>query len=266
MPIPPTGSSLQGRIALVTGSTRSIGRGIAEALLAEGATVVLSGRSDVKGKEALTEIDAGDRAAFHACDSRVQGEIEELVDWTVEQYGRLDIMVNNAGGTHGFAPIHELSDEAWDDALAFNLNAYFYGTRRALRPMLAQQWGRIINISSVEGKQANKPYISHYVTNKHAIHGLTKATAHEYGTQGITCNAICPGAVDTDQMRAAGPAVAAAEGIDYETWLGRYAADSATKRVTRVEEIGAVAAMLASEAGGGLTGTLISVDGGTAQW
>jgi NAD(P)-dependent dehydrogenase (short-subunit alcohol dehydrogenase family) len=266
MSIETAGSRLNGRVAVITGSTRSIGRGIAEAFLAEGATVVLSGRSDVKGKEALDELDAGDRAAFRVCDSRSQADIEGLVDWTVEQYGRLDIMVNNAGGTHGFAPIHELSDEAWDDALAFNLNAYFYGTRRALRPMLAQQWGRIINVSSVEGKQANKPAISHYVTNKHAIHGLTKATAHEYGTQGITCNAICPGAVDTDQMRAVGPQAAAAEGIDYETWLARYATDAATKRVTRVEEIGAVAAMLASNAGGGITGALISVDGGTSQW
>ncbi|MCP2242374.1 SDR family NAD(P)-dependent oxidoreductase [Lentzea aerocolonigenes] len=258
--------SLDGRVAVITGSTRSIGRAIAEAFLADGATVVLSGRSDVKGKQALEELQAGEKAVFHACDSNSQADIEALVDWTVERFGRLDIMVNNVGGTEGFALIHELGDEAWHKALDLNLNAYFYGTRRALKPMLEGGWGRVINISSVEGKQANKPAISHYITNKHAIHGLTKATAFEYGTLGITCNAICPGAVDTDLMRAAGPAAAEAEGISYEEWLGRFAEHAATKKITTVEQIAGVARLLASDAGVGITGTLISVDGGTAQW
>jgi 3-hydroxybutyrate dehydrogenase/3-oxoacyl-[acyl-carrier protein] reductase len=259
-------TTLDGRVAVITGSTRSIGRGIAEALLAQGATVVLSGRSETKGKETLEELQAGDRAVFHPCDASKQADVEGLVDWAAERFGRLDIMVNNAGGTHGFALVHDLSDEAWQDALDFNLNAYFWGTRRALRPMLENGWGRIINISSVEGKRADKPAISHYITNKHAIHGLTKAVAHEYGTLNITCNAICPGAVDTDMMRAVGPAAAEAEGISYEVWLNRYAQDAATKRITTVEEIGAVAALLASDVGGGITGALISVDGGTASW
>ncbi|GAB2862367.1 SDR family NAD(P)-dependent oxidoreductase [Lentzea nigeriaca] len=258
--------SLDGRVAVITGSTRSIGRAIAEAFLADGATVVLSGRSEIKGKQALEELEAGEKAVFHASDSSSQADIEALVDWTVERFGRLDIMVNNVGGTEGFAPVHELSDEAWHKALDLNLNAYFYGTRRALKPMLEGGWGRVINISSVEGKQANKPAISHYITNKHAIHGLTKATAFEYGTLGITCNAICPGAVDTDLMRAAGPAAAEAEGISYEEWLGRFAEHAATKKITTVEQIAGVARLLASDAGAGITGTLISVDGGTAQW
>ncbi|MFE7767728.1 SDR family NAD(P)-dependent oxidoreductase [Streptomyces sp. NPDC057438] len=258
--------SLDGRVAVITGSTRSIGRAIAEGFLADGATVVVSGRSELKGKQALEELDAGDRAVFHPCDANSQEDIENLADFAAERFGRLDIWVNNAGGTSGFAPIHQLSDDAWHDALKLNLNAYFYGTRRALPAMLAAGWGRIINISSVEGKQANKPAISHYITNKHAIHGLTKATAFEYGTQGITCNAICPGAVDTDLMRAAGPAAAEAEGITYEEWLNRFAEHAATKRITTVEQIAAVASLLAGDAGAGITGTLISVDGGTAQW
>ncbi|MDG9706680.1 SDR family NAD(P)-dependent oxidoreductase [Streptomyces sp. DH10] len=258
--------SLDGRVAVITGSTRSIGRAIAEAFLADGATVVISGRSEVKGKQALEEMDAGDRAVFHPCDANSQEDIEGLADFAAERFGRLDIWVNNVGGSSGFAPIHQLSDEAWHNALNLNVNGYFYGTRRALPKMLEGGWGRIINISSVEGKQANKPAISHYITNKHAIHGLTKATAFEYGTQGITCNAICPGAVDTDLMRAAGPTAAEAEGISYEDWLGRFAEHAATKKITTVEQIAAVASLLASEAGAGITGTLISVDGGTAQW
>ena len=102
-------TSLDGRVAVVTGSTRSIGFGIAKAFLASGAAVVLSGRSEAKGKEALTELDAGDRAAFHACDSTRQSDVEGLIDWAVEQFGHVDILVNNAGGSRGFAMLHELS-------------------------------------------------------------------------------------------------------------------------------------------------------------
>jgi len=257
---------LDGRFALITGGTRGIGRGIAEAFLAAGATVMLSGKSVDKGKQALAELGDGSRAAFTACDVRVQAELEGLVDETVEQFGRLDILVNNAGGSDGFAPIHQLSDEAWANALSWNLNAVFRATRRAIPTMLENGWGRIINISSIEGKQANKPMISHYITNKHAINGFTKATAFEYGQQGITCNAICPGAVETDIMREAGSAVAQQYGITYEEFLGGYAKDAAINRLNTVDEVAAMATLLASEIGGGITGALINVDGGTVPY
>ena len=132
--------------------------------------------------------------------------------------------------------------------------------------MLERTWGRIVNISSVEGKQANKPAVSHYITNKHAINGLTKAIAHEYGPLGITCNAICPGAVETDLMKDAGPVVAEQAGITYEQFLDNYAQESAIKRLNTVEEVAAMATLLAGEVGGGITGALLNVDGGTAQW
>ena len=107
-----------------------------------------------------------------------QEDVERLVDVAAERFGRLDILVNNAGGSDGWAlGPRAVSDEAWQNALNWNLNALFWGTRRALRYMLERGWGRIINISSVEGKQANKPAVSHYITNKHAINGLTKAIA-----------------------------------------------------------------------------------------
>jgi NAD(P)-dependent dehydrogenase (short-subunit alcohol dehydrogenase family) len=259
-------TSIDGRVAVITGSTRSIGFGIAKAFVEAGGTVVVSGRSEIKGKEALAELDAGDRAAFRACDSTRQADIEGLIDWTVERFGRLDILVNNAGGSTGFAMVHDLSDEAWRHALDFNLNAYFWGTRRALRPMLEQGFGRIINLSSVEGKQANKAMISHYITNKHAIHGLTKATAFEYAASGITCNAICPGAIETDAMRELGPQVAQVAGITYEQFLDGYAQETPIKRLNTVAEVAAVASLLVSEHGGGINGALISVDGGTAAW
>jgi 3-hydroxybutyrate dehydrogenase len=257
---------LTGRVAVITGGTRGIGRGIAEAFLAAGASVVMGGKSADKGKQALVELGAGDRAEFLACDVRVPGEVEALIDHAEQIFGRVDILVNNAGGSDGFALIHEMSDEAWQNALDWNINAAFRGTRRALRSMLATGWGRIINISSVEGKQANKAMVSHYITNKHALNGLTKVTAFEYGTKGITANAICPGAIETDIMRTAGAQVAESSGITYQQFLDGYAADSAIKRLNTVEEVAAAAVWLASDAGGGVTGALINVDGGTSQW
>jgi NAD(P)-dependent dehydrogenase (short-subunit alcohol dehydrogenase family) len=257
---------LHGRVAVLTQSTRSIGRGIAEAFLAEGASVVVSGRSEDKGKQALAEMGAGDRADFFPCDATMQDQVEALVDFAAERYGRLDIMVNNAGGTSGWALVGDLSDEAWQQALNWNLNACFWGTRRALRYMVDAGWGRIINMSSVESKMANKPMVSHYITNKHAINGLTKATAFEYAQQGITCNAICPGAVETDLMKDVGPLVAQQSGTTYEEFLQSYANESMIKRLNTVEEVAACAVWLASEPGGGVTGAMINVDGGTSPW
>ena len=257
---------LDKRVAVITGGTRGIGRGIAEAFAAQGAAVVLGGKSQAKGEQALAEMGIGDRAMFVSCDVRRQEDVNNLIDQAARRYGSADIMVNNAGGSDRFALVHEMTDEAWQNALDFNLNAVFWGTRRALRYMLERGWGRIINISSVEGKQANKPAVSHYITNKHAINGLTKAVAFEYGTSGVTCNAICPGAIETDTMRELGPQAAAGAGITYQQFLENYAAESAIKRLNTVEEVAAMATLLASDIGGGITGALINVDGGTAQW
>ncbi len=251
----PAHGSLEKRVAVITGGTRGIGRGIAEAFLAQGATVVVSGKSEEKGKRAIEEM-GSDNVHFMQCDVRNQAQIEHLIDETARRFGSVDILVNNAGGTDGWALVHQLSDDAWQNALNWNLNAVFWASRRALGHMLDRKWGRIINISSVEGKQGNK----------HAIHGLTKATAFEYGTQGITCNAICPGAIETDLMKEAGPGAAASAGITYEQFLENYAQESSIKRLNTVEEVAAMASLLATEVGGGITGALLNVDGGTAQW
>jgi 3-hydroxybutyrate dehydrogenase/3-oxoacyl-[acyl-carrier protein] reductase len=257
---------LEKRVAVITGGSRGIGRGIAEAFAAQGAAVVISGKSQAKGEQALDEMGAGDRAMFVQCDVRQQADVNNLIDQAAKRYGGVDVLVNNAGGSDRFALVHEMSDEAWQNALDFNLNAAFWGTRRALRYMLERGFGRIINISSVEGKQANKAAVAHYITNKHALNGLTKAVAFEYGTMGITCNAICPGAIETDTMKELGPQAAASAGITYEQFLENYAQESALKRLNKVEEVAAMATLLASEVGGGITGALINVDGGTAQW
>ncbi len=254
---------LENRVALVTGGTRGIGRGIAEAFLAEGARVVVNGRSPEKGAACLAELAVGDRAHFVAADVREQAGATRAVEETIARYGRIDVLVNNAGGSGGYAPVAELSDEAWRDAMAWILDSAFWATRRALRDMLPRRWGRVINISSVEGKQASKAAVAHYITAKHGLNGFTKAVAFEVGPHGITSNAICPGAVETDLMRDNGPAAAQAAGISYAQFLERYAQESAIKRLNTVEEVAAVAVLLASDAGGGITGALIDVDGGT---
>ena len=256
---------LEGRVAAITGGTRGIGRAIAEAFVREGAKVVINGRSEDKGAQALEEMDAGDAAKFLAGDVKTREGCDALVDYTVEQYGRIDIMVANAGGSSGAAPVAEMTDEAVQDALLWNYWHTFWCMRKSLGYMIPQEWGRIINISSIEGK-AGKPAVSHYVANKHAINGLTKSCAQEVGTLGITVNALCPGAIETDVMKAEGPPAAEAMGMTYQGLLDWFASESAVKRLNEVEDVALVATLLASEAGAGITGSLISVDGGTLPY
>ena len=260
---------LSGRVAAITGGTRGIGRAIAEAFLRDGASVVINGRGVEKGEGAVAEIrrdlDAGDRVLFMAGDACVKDDCERVIDAAVDTYGRIDILVNNAGGSHNNAPVAQLTDEAMEFALTVNLWSTFWSSRRALSHMIPQQWGRIINISSLEGK-VGKAGISSYVTSKHAINGLTKSMAQEVGTLGVTVNALCPGAIETDVMKQEGPGAAAAMGITYEDLLDHFAQEAATKRLMEVEDVAAVAVLLASDLGGGITGSLISIDGGTAPY
>lgn len=256
---------LEGKVAAVTGGTRGIGRAIAEAFLREGANVVINGRSKEKGEQALEELAAGDAAIFIAGDAKVREDCERVVDTAVDHFGRIDIMVNNAGGGSNHAPVAELTDEALDDALRWNLWSTFWCMRRSLQHMIPQRWGRIINISSLEGK-CGKPGVSIYVTAKHAINGLTKSCAHEVGTLGITVNALCPGAIETDTMADEGAKAAETMGLTYQQLLDWFAQESATKRLCESEDVAAVAVLLASDAGAGITGSTISIDGGTAPY
>jgi 3-hydroxybutyrate dehydrogenase len=256
---------LTGRVAAITGGTRGIGRAIAEAFLRDGASVVLNGRDAGKGQRALDEINLGDRVHFVQGDAVDREACERLVDETVAKYGRIDILVNNAGGSADNAPVAELTDEAMDFALKVNLWSTFWCSRRALAHMIPQQWGRIINVSSVEGK-VGKPGLSTYVTAKHAVNGLTKSMAHEVGTMGITVNAVCPGAIETDMMKEEGGKAAESMGMKYQDLLDWFASESAIKRLNEVDDVALVTSLLASEAGAGITGSLISIDGGSAPY
>ncbi len=254
---------LAGRVAVVTGGSRGIGRGVAEALHGAGATVVLSGKSIDKGRAAVEEM-GRDRVHFHAGDARRRADVEALIDFTEASAGPVDILVNNAGGSSGFALIAELSDESWQEAADWILNSTFWASRRVLPGMKHRGWGRIIQISSLESKYYVSPLAGHYATFKAAVNALSRAIAVEYGQYGITSNSICPGAVETDLMKSSGADAAAASGQTYEEFLGHYAQQTLTGRINTVEEIGAVALLLASDLGAGITGTTINVDAGTS--
>jgi NAD(P)-dependent dehydrogenase (short-subunit alcohol dehydrogenase family) len=255
---------LDGKVAAITGGTAGIGRAIAEGFLAEGARVVVNGRNAERGEQVVSELGA-DRAFFSQGDATTKEGVEQAVEAAVEHFGQIDIMVNNAGGAKRLAPLVDLYDEDWDLVMKWNLYSTFWGTRAALRHMLPRNYGRIINISSVEGKHG-KPVLTAYVAAKHAINGLTKAVAKEVGTQGVTVNAICPGLVITDIIRDNGPATAEAMGITFDEMVGLFAAESAIKRPNTVDEVAAVAVLLASDVGAGITGAIYSVDGGTAAY
>ena len=257
---------LEGKVAVITASTRSIGRAIAETYLAEGAKVVVSGRSEEKGAAALEEMNAGNNATFIACDATKQEDVEGLIDGTVDHFGKIDIAVLNAGGILDAAPVVDMTDESWNCTLNLNLNHTFWGMRRALQHMIPQEDGRIIAISSVEGKMKVET-CSHYTATKHAINGLVKAAAHEVGTMGVTINAILPGFVKTDLFYETAPQTAEALGMDsLDEVADMFSQGSAIKKPNTVEQVAAAALMFARDEARNLTACLFPVDGGTMPY
>lgn len=257
---------LEGIVAIVTGGTRGIGEGIVEAYLREGARVAFSGRSADRGQEFSDQLALPDHALFVAGDATRRADVETLIDTAAERFGHVDVLVNNAGGADNHAPVADLTDDAMELALKWNLWSTFYGMRHVLKNYLIPQGsGRIINISSVEGKEG-KAGIATYVTAKHAVHGLTKSCAQEVGTMGITVNAICPGMIETHSVMTQGRSAAEAAGMSYEAFTEMFTSSAAIKRFNTVEEVAAMAVLLASPGGSGITGAMLSVDGGTASY
>ena len=257
--------TLEGKVAAITGGTAGIGFGIAAAFLREGARVALMARSADKGQAALERLRAGENCIFIAGDATSQGDVEAFIDGTSGHFGQLDILVNNAGGAYDLQPLPSLTPETFDHTMKWNVYSTYWASHRAVAGMVQRGWGRIINISSVEGK-VGKPAFAAYSTAKHAINGFTKAAAQDLGTLGVTINAICPGLVITDIVRENGPATAEAMGLTFDEMVDLFAQESAIKRPNTVEEVASMAVFLASEAGGGVTGQALSVDGGTAQY
>jgi 3-hydroxybutyrate dehydrogenase len=260
-----TARPLQGRRALVTGSTSGIGLAVARALAAQGADVVLNGFGDaqeIAREQAQIASEFSVRAAFSGADMSSPEAIGQMFDQiAAEDAGRLDILVNNAGVQH-VAPIAEFPPAQWDRILGINLTAAFHTMRRAIPLMRAGGFGRIVNIASAHGLVAS-PFKSAYVAAKHGLIGLTKTAALETAEEPITCNAICPGYVFTPLVEAQIADQARAHGIAREAVIRDVLlAQQPNKRFASVEEIGAVVAFLCGEAAASITGAAIPVDGG----
>src|SRR3954447_2212988 len=260
--------ALAGKLALVTGSTSGIGLGIARALAAAGADIVLNGLGVAAELDRTREQIAakfGVKVSFSPADMTRPNSIAEMIAATVAQAGRLDILINNAGIQH-VAPVEQFPVEKWDQILAINLSSAFHAIRGALPGMKTRKWGRIVNIASAHGLVAS-PFKSAYVAAKHGLVGLTKTVALETAGTGITCNAICPGYVLTPLVEKQIEDHVLARGIAREEAINNVILErQPSKAFVNMDEIAALAVFLAGDLAASITGAAYSIDGGwTAQ-
>jgi 3-hydroxybutyrate dehydrogenase len=259
---------LNGKSAVITGSTSGIGLGIARALAAQGCHIMLNGFGDEAAIEencAALEKAHGIKAGYHGADLTKPEEIGGLIDAAVKQLGSVDVLVNNAGIQHT-APVDEFPPDRWDAIIAVNLSAAFHAIRHGLSHMKKKRWGRIINTASVHGLVASVNKAA-YVAAKHGLVGLTKVVALETAGSGITCNALCPGWTRTEMIEPQLVARANELGVDVEE-AGRVlvAEKQPSKQFVTVEQLGQLVVFLCSDAAVQITGIAIPVDGGwTAQ-
>ena len=246
--------NLTGKVALVTGASRGIGRRIAVTLAGYGATVIVNyNGSQAKAEEVVTEIEVnGGHAEAIQCNVAEFDEAKELIDKVVKSYGRLDILVNNAGITKDNL-ILKMSEEDFDAVLSTNLKGAFNCVKHVARQMLKQRSGRIINISSVSGVMGNAGQ-ANYCASKAGVIGLTKSVARELGSRGITSNAVAPGFIETEMT--------AVLSDDVKKSMGE---QIPLKRFGQTKDIAETVAFLASDLAGYITGQGIQVDGGMAM-
>ncbi len=256
--------SLKGKIALVTGSTSGIGLGIARALAAEGADIMMNGFGDageIAALQAALAAEFGVRAGYCGADIGRAEACADMVAQTQAELGGLDILVNNAG-VQFVSDIADFPIAQWDRIVSINLSGAFYAMRAAIPAMTAKGWGRIINIASAHGLVGSAQK-SAYVAAKHGIIGLTKVAAIELANAGVTCNAICPGWVLTPLVEKQLADRAAKDGTDIETVKGEFLAEKQPMhQFSTPEQIGAAAVFLCSGGARTITGISLSVDGG----
>ncbi len=245
-------NQLSNKIALITGATSGIGRATALAFAAEGAKVVVAGRRESEGNQVVAEIIAnGGEAIFVQTDVSIEAQAENAVNQTVEKFGRLDILFNNAGieGTFG-SPLHEAGVDAYDDVFNINVRGLLFVQKYAVRAMLQTGGGSVVNTTSVAGL-VGFPGAGVYDASKHAVEGITKSAALELAKLGVRVNAVAPGAVQTEMVdRAFG------EQKDYVAGMHPIG------RLGRPEEVAAAVVFLASDAASFITGVSLPVDGG----
>ena len=255
---------LEGRTAIVTGSTSGIGLGIARALAQNGAAVMLNGFGDPmeieQQRNALSHENDVD-IAYDSADMSNRDAIRLMVDRAVARFGQVDIVVNNAGIQH-VAPIGEFPPAKWDAILAIDLSSAFHLVQATFEPMAKRGYGRVINIASAHGLIAS-PFKSAYVAAKHGMVGLTKVIALEGAERGVTANAICPGYVWTPLVEKQIDDQAKSHNIARDAVIRDvFLKNQPTKRFATVEEMGALAVFLCSDSAASITGTALPVDGG----
>jgi 3-oxoacyl-[acyl-carrier protein] reductase len=242
--------TLQGKVAVVTGGSRGIGRAVATVLAREGAVITLCARDRVLLEKVAAELESlGAQALAVQADVTRASEVEQMIGACVERFGQVDILVNNAGITRDNLLLR-MKDEEWDAVLSVNLKGVFQCTRAVLRPMIKQRSGRIINLTSVVAVMGN-PGQANYVAAKAGIIGLTKATAREVASRGITANAVAPGFIETDMTHALDPELQ--EQMRSQIPLGRFG---------RPEDVAELVAFLASDRAAYITGQVIHLNGG----
>ena len=248
-------NKLKDKTALITGGGRGIGRAIALAFAKEGARIAVAARTAEQINPVADEI--GNDSIALVCDVSDPQSVARVFS----EVGDIDILVNNAGIAES-ATLVNTTDELWHRHLSINLSGTFYCTRAALPAMLKKGWGRVINIASIAGK-TGAPYIAAYSASKHGVMGLTKSIALEVAATGITVNAICPGYVDTEMVSRGVERITARTGRTAKEALDTLKKMSPQNRLVTPEEVAALALLLASEDGRGITGQGINVDGGT---
>ena len=255
---------LDGKTALVTGSTSGIGHGIAKALAAAGANVMLNGIGDRETTDAavaaVRDVAAGS-VRFSPANMLEPAEIEAMVRSTVDDLGSLDILVNNAG-VQFVSPVEDFPTARWDDIIGINLSSAFHTIRLAVPHMAAAGWGRVVNIASTHALVAS-PYKSAYVAAKHGLAGLTKVVALETATRGITVNAIAPGYVETPLVTGQIADTARARGITEDEVVNDVMlAAQPTKSFVSIEQVADLTLYLCSERAASITGSILPIDGG----
>ncbi len=255
---------LKGKNAVITGSTSGIGLGMAKALAAQGANLMINGLGDPAENEAIRAALAaefGVKVLFSGANMLKPDEIEAMITDAQEGFGSIDILINNAG-IQFVSPVEELPSEKWDAIIGINLTSAFHTTKAVIPGMKAKGWGRIINTASAHALVAS-PYKSAYVAAKHGIAGLTKTVALEMAEFGITVNAIAPGYVWTPLVEKQVADTAKARGIsEEEVKQDVMLKAQPTKQFVTIEQVAAVAVFLCSDGAASITGSTLPVEGG----